>query len=236
MDEKTIKTNDIGFVAPLEGCSNWYWGTDCASGDLYEAQELWEGGHPLNKNRLILVSYPQGELFEPLIAEEGQYFGAPVYMDGSIFCLLVDFERSAIRIYRILEKWITGAQTEEKADAREKPTLLDPILAAELPLDSVKDCYNLQLAASPLCLVRQGHDNDFQVIWPEHGDFSIAPSESFYFRGGDELIFSKWYEEEEPYYRYWEDVVVRSYPDGKIKEQRKGSLLKMPNGDIWGLA
>ena len=83
----------------------------------------------------------------------------------------------------------------------------------------------------PLTLVRQGHENDFQVVWPEKGDFEISPSESFYFRDGERLIFSKWYED--PYYR--EETVIRAYPSGEVLEEIKGAVVRMPDGQKWML-
>lgn len=52
---KEIETHGILDLQPLWG-SPWYWGTDYASGDLYEAEELYR---------------------------DGQYFAAPLWMDGS---------------------------------------------------------------------------------------------------------------------------------------------------------
>ena len=52
---KRIITNGITDLEPLAGSSEWYWGTDYASGDLYEAEELFRSGHPIRKNRLVLV-------------------------------------------------------------------------------------------------------------------------------------------------------------------------------------
>ena len=52
---KRIITNGITDLEPLAGSSEWYWGADYASGDLYEAEELFRSGHPIRKNRLVLV-------------------------------------------------------------------------------------------------------------------------------------------------------------------------------------
>ena len=37
---KRIVTNGITNLEPLQGSSEWYWGSDYASNDLYEAEEL----------------------------------------------------------------------------------------------------------------------------------------------------------------------------------------------------
>lgn len=77
----------------------------------------------------------------------------------------------------------------------------------------------------PLCLTRQTSER-FQLLWPERADFAIHPAESFCFREGDRLYFSRWFED--PDYR--EEAVVRRLPEGKIIEQLRGSLLDLPDG------
>ena len=101
---------------------------------------------------------------------------------------------------------------------------------AELGRERVKDCYNLQLHASPLCLTRQGGENRFQIVWPEQADFAIDGRESFDFRDGDRLYFARWYED--PDYR--EEVVVRRL-DGEIAETLPGSVFPLPDGSRWHL-
>ncbi len=208
-----IPAGGINYLEILEGTGRWRWGMDYTNGDLYEAEDLYRDGHEIRSNRLIFVSYPEGEVFEPVKAEAGQYLGRPVWSGNGIFCLLVDFNRRLIRILRCRED-MSGAETE-----------------TEIPLERVKDCYNLMLDTEPLTLVRQGHENDFQVVWPEKGDFEISPTESFYFRDGDRLIFSKWYED--PYYR--EETVIRAYPSGEVLEEIKGAVIRMPDGQKWML-
>lgn len=62
---KRIITNGITNLEPLAGSSEWYWGTDYASGDLHEAEDAFRSGHPIRKNRLLLVrDYDTGELLE----------------------------------------------------------------------------------------------------------------------------------------------------------------------------
>ena len=214
MHSKEIKTGGISYLELLEGTGSWYWGMDYTSGDLYEAEELYQDGHPIKKNRLIFVNFPEGEVYEPVIAGDAQYLGRPVYWEGSIYMLLVDFSK---RVMSILDWNVQEGPSEA------------PKTAAELPLDAAKDCYNLMLETSPLCLLRQGRDDDFQVIWPEQGAFAIDPRESLYFRDGERLIFSKWFED--PYYR--EELIIRKYPTGEILEQRPGGARRMPDGQLW---
>lgn len=208
-----IPAGGINYLEILEGTDRWRWGMDYTNGDLYEAEDLYKDGHEITSNRLIFVSYPEGKVCEPVRASEGQYLGRPVWSEGRVFCLLVDFNCRLVRILRCSED-MSGADALE-----------------EISLETVKDCYNLFLDMEPLTLVRQGHENDFQVVWPEKGDFEISPSESFYFRDGERLIFSKWYED--PYYR--EETVIRAYPSGEVLEEIKGAVVRMPDGQKWML-
>ncbi len=205
-----IKTGGISYLAPLEGSGGWYWGTDYTSGDLYEAEELYRDGHRIRQNRLIFVHSPDGRTLEPVKAREGQYFGSPAYDRGRLLILLADFPAGEIRILGCDET--TGD--------------LSPVLT--LPRSEVEDCYNLMLHREPLTLTRQGGGR-FQVYWPEKADFPIHAAESFCFREGEKLYFSRWYED--PDYR--EEVVVRRMPDGAILDKYPGALHSLPGGGWW---
>ena len=208
---KRIITNGITDLEPLAGSSEWYWGADYASGDLYEAEELFRSGRPIDKNRLVLVRCPEGTVYEPVRTKSGQYLGRPVYHDGQVVLLLVDFPQEEIHILIFRE---TDGTTE-------------PL--AVLPLSIVEDCYNLMLEASPLMLTRSAHDNKFQIIWPERRDFAIEDHEIFEFLEGNRLYTSVWYED--PDYR--EELLVRDYNTGEVLERIPGSLRSMPDGQNW---
>ncbi len=206
---QTIRTGGISCLEHLPGSRGWYWGTDFTSGDLYEAEELFCSGHRICRNRVILVHWPEGRVWEPVQAKDGQYFGRPVY-DGAPVLLLADFPAGEIRLLRC-----------DEADGGAVPI-------ATLPRAAVADCYNLMLHLSPLTLTRQTADR-FQVVWPEQADFAIHPAETFCFRSGSRLYFSRWYED--PDYR--EEVVVRRMPTGEIVDSFRGSLREMPDGRQW---
>ena len=208
---KIIETDGITYLEKLDSCLEWYWGTNYASGDLYEAEEIFLSGKSFNPNRLIFVHYPDGNIFEPMKSEEGQYFGMPVYIEGSIYILLVSFVQKTIHIYKC-------------SDDMHKT-----VLTVELPLNAVKDCYNLRLDGCPLMLTRQGGDYFFQVIWPEKVEFAIGTGESFLFRKENKLFFSEWHEDPE----YREEVNVGEYPTGKILERIQGTEMTMPDGQVW---
>ena len=208
---KRIITNGITNLEPLTGSNEWYWGADYASGDLYEAEELFRSGHPIRKNRLVLVRRPEGTVYEPVCAKPGQYLGRPAYHNGQVALLLVDFPKEEICIFSF--------------DEAERTT--EPL--AVLPLSIVADCYNLMLEAPPLMLTRSAHDNQFQIIWPERRDFAIEDHEFFEFLEGNRLYTSVWYED--PDYR--EEVLVRDYDTGEVLERIPGSIRQMPDGQNW---
>lgn len=170
----------------------WYWATDYIHGDLYEAEELFRQGHPVRSNRLYLIHYPDGTVYEPVKPTDEQYLGAPVYDGNSVVLLAVSFTESAIRILRFLH---------QQGEVQE---------IAQLPLSVVKDCYNLILHTSPLSLTRQPNDGVFEIIWSERVCFTINDRETLNFREGDKLYFNIWYED--PDYR--EETLVRSVQDG----------------------
>ena len=208
---RSIDTGGITYLEPMQGTADWYWGSDYDSGDLYEAEEIHRMGKPVRPNKLVLVRYPEGEPVWPVEPKPGQYFGRPVFWDGKVVLLLVDFPAGEIRLLTF-----DGEKTE-------------PLVT--LPLSSVKDCYNLMLHTAPLTLTRQSADHEFQIVWPEQVSFSIHPHDSFYFRDGDRLYFSRW--QEDPDYR--EESVVRDARTGAVLEIRPGTLMDLPDGQIWRL-
>ena len=206
---KRIPTGGIGYLHPLTGSPDWYWGTGFTHGDLYEAEELYHDGHPIRQNRLILVRRETGEVCEPVRAKPGQYFGQPVFADGHVVLLLADFPADEI--------CLLSFDTDN----------VEPVVT--IPRSAVKDCYNLMPHLSPLCLTRQTADT-FEIVWPERVSFPIQPQETFCFRDGERLYFERWYED--PDYRT--EVVVRDL-DGSILDQRPGAAQQMPDGQLWTL-
>ena len=189
----------------------WYWATDYIHGDLYEAEELFRQGHYVRSNRLYLIHYPDDTVYEPVPPVDGQYLGYPVYDDGYVVLLVVNFSESMIHILRFLHQ-------QEKTQE-----------VSRLSLSTVGDCYNLILYTSPLSLTRQSNDGTFEIIWPEKVSFVIDDRETFNFREGDKLYFNIWYEDPD----YWEETLVRSLRDGTILERFPGDIRIMPNRERW---
>lgn len=209
---KRIETQGIIYIELLEDSrGEWYWGTDYASGDLYEAEELFRDGHPVSQNKLIFVHYPDGRTVQPIAAKQGQYFGRPIFYRGKITILLADFPAGKIRILQY-------------DDAPGQVSTL-----VEIPLSTVEDCYNLMLKTEPLMLTREGKDDKFQIIWPQSVAFQTDGRGAFLFRSEENLYFSSW--EEDPEYR--EETIVRNMRTGEIIDRIPGSLNVMPDGQRW---
>lgn len=208
---KRIVTNGITYLELLPGSSEWYWGMDYTGGDLYEASQLYQDGHPIQRNRGILVRYPEGIVYEPVRPEPGQYLGKPVYHDGRVVLLLVDFPKGEIHILAF----------DEAAG--------ETVPLAVLPLSIVEDCYNLMLKSSPLMLTRSANDNKFQILWPERREFVLNDRESFVLLDGGRMYTEIWYED--PDYR--EETLVRDFTTGEVLERMPGSIWPMPDGQNW---
>lgn len=215
---KRIETQGINYIEPLSGSCEWYWGTDYTGGDLYEAEELFQMGHPVRQNKLVFVHYPDGTAVQPVVAQEGQYLGRPICYDGRIVVLMVDFPAGKITIM----------QFDSSLEHIVEQNVIERM---DIPLSTVKDCYNLMLKTAPLMLTRQGSEDTFQILWPENVSFGIGGRESFWFRNGEKLYFSAWTEDPE----YWEEVIVRKLETGEIIDRFLGSSMTMPDGQLWVL-
>lgn len=208
---KCIATNGISCLEPLQGSDQWYWGMDHTGGDLYEAGELYRDSHPVQCNRCILIHYPDGTVYEPVRTKPGQYLGKPVYCDGQVALLMVDFPKEEIYILRFND---AAGET---------------IPLAVLPLALAEDCYNLMLKTSPLLLTRSPPGNRFYVLWPEQREFVLEDRESFALLDGDRMYTEKWYDEPD----YWDEVLARDFKTGNVLERMPGCIWTMPDGQKW---
>jgi len=217
MNMKIIETNGITYIEPVYGAtSEWYFGMDYEHGDLYEAEELFNEGNNVKGRKLCLVHYPDGEVFFPVVKTEGHYSEKPVFFDGGIYMLDVDFSNGSIKIVRF--------------DCNDHQVSIH----TQLPLTAVTDCYNLQLHIRPLTLSRQ-RGSEFEIVWPQKISLSIENHDSFFLRDGDRLFFNRWFEEGEGAdYKYWEETIVRDL-NGNVIEILSGDVMQMPNGEMWHL-
>lgn len=216
---KTINTVGITYIELIPyGTDEWYYGISYEHGDLYEAEEVFKKGYEVEGRKLCLIHYPDGEVFWPVPKQKGVYPSEPVYYDGGIYILSVDFPKGLMQIIRF--------------DCASRETSI----VEELPFSIVKDCYNLHLDVAPLTLTRQRVGaNEFEILWPERVQFEMGNHDSFFLRDGDKLYFSRWYEEGDGVdYKYWEETVVCDL-EGNIIDKFPGDIRVMPNGETWYL-
>lgn len=213
MDIIKIKDLTGGYPESVEGTSEWYY---CQKGhsdflDLYEAESLLRNGYDFNGMNCFLIHYPDGEVHSPFSLKPNFYVEAPVWNDGNFYFLCVDFSEKIIQIH---------CYYPENKELK----LID-----KLPLDCVRDCYNLKIHTSPLMLSRDPNNCSFEIIWPERTQFLINSTEGLMFRDGDDLYFSEWQEDPD----YHECTIVRDFHTGEIKDKFLGTICRMPNGIFW---
>lgn len=201
------------YLEPINGTQDWYCSKECKDNfcDLYEAEEIVKNTGTFAGATCYLIHYPDGKVYRPFEMKENRYIEKPVYDDGKLAFLVVDFASSVIQICHF--------QPE-----KEKLTLL-----AEMPLNMVKDCYNLSLTTMPLMLGRDGNDGRYEIVWPEKREIVIGETEVLFYRDHDKLYFSEWYEDP----AYHENVVIRSIHTGEVLERFPGSMYHMPDGRFW---
>ena len=211
---KELDLHGITFMRPVrEGTSEWYYAMDYDNGDIYEAQEIYQHNEHVDGNHLYLIHYPDAEVIEPFASCANTAIGEPVYHDGKISFITVDFQKETITVYQF---------DCEKRSCQ----VLD-----SFPLSEVKDCFNLRLFEHPLTLTRQGNDGTLELIWPKKNTIKISEKESFFYMEENRLYFNRWYED--PDYR--EETVIRDIETGDVIEILPGDIHIMPNGDLWHL-
>ena len=209
---RIIDNGGVTYILPVsERSTEWYYCLDLPYGDLYEAEEIFRMGRELKGTAFYLFKYPSGERFQPVQPVPGVCMGRPVMENGLIYMLSVDFPGNMINI----DTFDCDTHCVKEA--------------ARISLDEVEDCYNLMLHERSVTLSRQPNDDTFHIIWPEKLSFPIGRTESFYFRDGNELYFSRWFED--PDYR--EETVVRDASDGKLIAVFPGTMTVMPGGEKW---
>lgn len=212
---KYLKIDGLTDVYPetVEGTNEWYYcklakNTFC---DLYEAEDIINSGNVYDGMNCVLIHYPDGEVIRPFEIKENMYVDAPVFYDGILYFLVVDFNQKHIQIVSF------------NPNTRGKSTVV------EISLNEVEDCYNLLLRVAPVLLIREANDGYLNILWPEKKKIEIGDTEGFMFRDGDNLYFSEWYEDTE----YHEMIVIRDWNTGEVKEKFEGQMIRMPNGEIW---
>lgn len=221
-----IKGLENGYFENIEGTSEWYYSHVSSKSfcDLYEAEEIVNDGYTFVGMGCALIHYPDGKVFKPFEIRENIYVEKPVFLDGNIYFLEVDFDKKIMSlIYIDSEELISGDFDEDKSIEDIKH------VEDEISLSEVEDCYNLMLKIAPVMITRGGNDGYFEIIYPEKKRYNIDVREGFDFRNGDDMYFASWDENPE----YEDFIVVRDYESGEVKSVEKGSIFRMPNGEMW---
>ncbi|GAA0783727.1 hypothetical protein [Hathewaya limosa] len=211
--EKIKRLNGIPeiYIEPAEGTDEWYVGVNDNGCDLYEVEEIFKEEHYFQGTECYLIHYPDGEVYKPFNTQANVYVNKPIWDNGKFGILVVDFNLKKIFIYHYLP---------ESNKLKE---------IAEIPLSTVKDCYNLILDSSPLILGRSENNGIYEIVWPVKKEIQIEDTETLLYRDEDVLYFSQWVEDPE----YHEYIIKRDMKTGKVLEKVSGMLYKMPNGTIW---
>ena len=208
---KQLHIKDATFLHPVPGLEHtWYYALNYVHGDLYEAEEVFRAGEPVEGRSLYLVRYPDGTVFQPVQKVPGTYPGEPYGEAGTIYIPYVKFEQGILEILAFC------------CDSGETGPFV------QISLNEVKDCYNLAVTGSPVCLIRQGAGDEAEMIWPEKWHVKLAPNEVFVCRDGNDLYFSRWFEDPE----YREETVVRNRA-GDTLHVYNGDVFRMPDGQLW---
>ena len=198
---KYLKINGLTDVYPetVEGTDEWYYcklakNTFC---DLYEAEDIINSGNVYDGMNCVLIHYPDGEVIRPFEFRENVYVDSPIFYDGILYFLVVDFNQKKIQIVSYI------------------PKIKKKSIVVELSLSEVEDCYNLLLRVAPVLLIREANDGYLNILWPEKKKIEIGDTEGFMFRDGDNLYFSEWYEDTE----YHEMIVIREIGRASCRER-----------------
>ena len=189
---REIKGLENGYFENIEGTSEWYYSHVSSKSfcDLYEAEEIVNDGYTFVGMGCALIHYPDGKVFKPFEIRENIYVEKPVFLNGKIYFLEVDFDKKVMRVIYIDSEELISSNFEDGKESNEDKFCNISIedikhVEAEISLSEVEDCYNLMLKISPMMITRAGNDGYFEIIYPEKKRYNIDVREGFDFRNGD---------------------------------------------------
>lgn len=201
-----------GYPERIEGTNEWFY---CEEGEPFVSlSEIEEtvgkfGRFPGRVGHL--VRFPDGAVHSPFALRENLFIAPPVWNDGEIDFLAVDFGEKKIRVYQY------APETKELREL------------AALPLTG--SCETLSLCVKPLMLCRNDAPNGFKILWPQPRAYETGKDESLMFRDGNDQYFAE--EAWNPV--FFQNVVVRDYETGAIREKYEGHLMRLADGVYWRL-
>ncbi len=173
-----------GYFENIEGTSEWYYSHVSSKSfcDLYEAEEIVNDGYTFVGMSCALIHYPDGKVFKPFEIRENIYVEKPVFLDGKIYFLEVDFDKKIMRlIYIDSEELLRENFKDYNENDNDKSfnISIEDIkhIETEISLSEVEDCYNLMLKIAPVMITRCGNEGCFEIIYPEKKKYNIEARE-----------------------------------------------------------
>lgn len=195
----------------------WYFQNTEIS-DFYDLNMMKITGD-LKGSEIVFISYPEEKVIKPFEKEMGVYYNKPLYLEGKIYFIRVDFNDDKVEVLGLDPK-------SEKVEEIFSSSLKDV------------DLYNLGLSKYPLMLLSQD-DSELKVYYPESIIIKKDPTESFLYKLYDKYYFSSWGESGVLQngilgsdYEYFEDLVIKD-KDGNILSKERGSIEEVEDGIFW---
>ncbi len=211
---KTFDLNGNTYLNRIEGSENFYYALDIPHGDLYEAYELYQLQKHTEGSLLYVIDAKTEELFIPFERRANTYHSNPVFTDGKIDVLSVDFRQESADLYEV------------------DPKTKSVTIRLHYNLRDIVTTYNLMLHGVDLTLSSE-KDDILSVYYPVRRDIALTPHESFFFREGRTLYFADWWEDEEDNYRYYERTILRDLYSGVVINVMEGDIFFLPDGRRW---
>ena len=219
---KKIKIEKItskgGYLDKIQGTNKYYTFAEDYH-DLDDAYFIEEKGQTYNGNSITIFEYPTKRQIH-IKNKSHTYITDVIYQDGLKY-LEIDLKNKTLNIIELDE--IT-----EKTKKIHTSTYKN--------LDEIA---HIRLASDGSLVSEYLKDTEeiFKMYYPMEIEFKKEAREAFDLIDliDEKLYFGNWYENEENRengYEYYETIVVRNTKGEKIEEKR-GSLIKMPNEEYW---
>lgn len=211
MNIKSFRGLEEIYPERVEGTDSWYYGQWTLCSEAYEVPDF---NNEYPGTRLYFMSYPSGEVFEPIKQERNVFLERPVYekTEDSFGIIRYDFNQKIIQVLSYL------------------PQNQDVRTLVEVPFSKLGNLNNVRLITSPLALVKHEIQKDaVEFLWPEERHIDLEKNESLYFQNEGKLYTSKWMEDPE----YREEIIIRDAKTNIILERKPGYMRVMPDGFVW---
>jgi hypothetical protein len=187
--------------------------------DFYDMIE-WakQGGY--QGAELLIYDFHTGDVYKPFDKKRNVVYGAPVYVEGSLYFLQGDYDEKKVTLYRYIPEKVLEKVTE-------------------LNIEEV-NLYNLQIIGHPIYIISQEAEDGFRCYYPEKISFPINNRESVIFIEDGQVYLEEWVEEgwddekgcATDAYKYYNRIIIKDFAGNTISEEI-GCLNKSAEGDWW---